>query len=259
MALEVTEEKEENLAEPIVLDADAMKVFKQMQERIEELEKNGSAPSGGSDNMEALVKLLADKIGDQEGHKVGQFQFGTMHTMADIDEKDVLPQEEWVTFITHKALYAIVDDKRHGKNVRAPLDKILFKYQSTQQVKAGKEVDIVQLSTYTCMSRTELKWLKDHSLFGITFFTQSISAISKDVERGMRIAKVMTSLSGMNQHQLVNMARERKLPVGGDLGQLRGIIANFMVDKDLEKRSEATKNILLEQKLEADLIEKEVQ
>jgi len=255
MALEVNEEgKEEQLAAPIVLNEETMKVFKQMQDRIDQLEKGGGTPQGGAAGMEDLVKLLADKITKQEGDRVGQFQFGTMHTMADIDESDVLPKEEWVTFITHKALYAIVDDKRHGRNVKAPLDMILFKYQSTQQVKSGKEVDIVQLSTYTCMSRMELKWLQEHSLYGITFFNESIAAISKDVERGMRIAKVMTSLNGMNQHQLVSMARERNLPVGGDLGQLRGIIANFMVDLDIEKNAERTKRILLEKKLEEDML-----
>lgn len=239
---------------------DAMKLIQDLQKQVSKLEKqNSNSVIDGDSNTENLLKMLADKITESKPDKTGQFTFDTHHSESEIDEDDVLSDEEAVTFVTHKMMSIIVDDKRHGRSIKAPFNEIIFKYASTKQIKRGKETEIIQLSTYTCRSKKELAWLKAHSLFNITFFDKIDVALSSDVRRAGRLAKMMVQLGTMGQHALIAMARERGISVSSsDLSEIRGAIAHKIIEEEDSKNEERIKSSLLEQKLEADLINQKV-
>lgn len=226
--------------------------FRLMQEEIAKLKENQVVPAENSDNNE-LIKTLVQELRGNQQVKTGQFEFDSMHTEADIDPDDALEEKDYVTFITHKVIHVIVDDKRNGRNIRVPFEKIVFKYVSTKQVKNGRETDVFQLSTYTCTSKKELAWLRAHSLFGITFFDKMTGVLSKDAGRAFKLARQMMVLKNIGQGQIINMAKQRGISIGDDLDMMRSEIANIVVEEQILKEQGYAENILRETKMEAEL------
>jgi len=272
MALEVSEVSEEKgsdkveaqvLAPEVVaggIDENVLKLIKDLQTKVSDLESEKETSNSGK-AMEMIAEAL-DKLNNKSNDKpvaaVGQYSFDTGYTESDIDEDDVLDREDWVTFVSHQMMNVIVDDKRHGRSVRAPFDKIVFKYVSTRQVKNGNETEIYQISAYTCRSKKELEWLRNHSMFNITFYDKIESALTESSKRASRIGQIMMVLKNMNQNELISMAKQNGLAIGTDINILRGSLATFMMDQEETKQKGAVAQTLAEQQLEADLIGKTV-
>ncbi len=260
--------QEENVSQELVMqDLDnsgkstsSEETIRLLQEQVAQLMQNQTSPiKPGADgsNMELLVSMLANALNKKEEQpKTGQFSFDTMHTTGDYDPKDILPPQECVTFITHRTFYVIADDKRNGLNIRAPKNMIVFKYESTKQVKSGRETDLIHLSTYTCSSRTELEWLRNHSHFGITFFDKISTALTIDAVRGANLAKKMLSLQKIGHHNLIKMAQSYDLPVLEDLNMMRIQIAQASVEAEMDKQKDFMTSMLVEQHLEAEAVGK---
>lgn len=260
MALEKKKKEEEgkveegvvnNAAENAPIAPEYLKMIQDLQSQVESLKAN--PPAQNTDNQ--LLKMLIDKLDKNEGPRTGQFVFDTMHNESDIDPDDVLDQKDWVTFVTHKALYVIVDDRRNNKNIKAPFDKIVFKYQYTRRVKNGKETDLINLSMYVCKSKKELEWLRSHTLFGIMFFDNISSALTDDVEKASRLARQLIALQNVGQHQVLTMAKSRGIPISGDIQQMKSMIAHSVVDEQMAREKGFTEKMLQEQKAEQELLE----
>lgn len=222
-------------------------VQKQMEAFL--AKQNVQVPAGnGTEQMAELVTMFAKKLDQVSGPKSSQFEFNQAHSEIDFDPNDVLPKEEERTFISHKMLYVIVDDKRGGRNIRAPFDKILFDYDSTKRTKDGKETNLLQLSKYTCRSRIELKWLLEHTLFNIMFFDSVKGALSADVERAGVLVRHMTVLQSRGQHELIQAAKGMPgVEFRGDLNMLRAEIANYQTDLDMSSRENNTSRLFQQQ------------
>jgi len=213
-----------------------VEMIRQLQKQVEMLQQNQNQnqnQNGGGITPEFLERLVRGIQGPQA--KTGQFEFDTMYSEEDIDPDDTLPKEEWVTFVCHRVMHIIVDDQRNGRNIRAPFDKIVFTYDSTKRVTNGKETELINLSTYTCKSRKELAWLRSHTKFGIYFFDSIDGSMSQKAERASLLVRVMLQLGRMGQHQIIQMCRERGLPITKDLNEMRSNIALVQVEEQLEK------------------------
>lgn len=255
MALEELEEtagagneKQKPSAETPVNDSQAETIAK-LQEQVAELLRNQQQNQGMSITPEFLTNLVNSLGGPKEEVKTGQIEFGSYGSEVDVD--DVLPQEQWVTFISHRVRYVIVDDKRHGQTIKAPIDKIAFKYNSTKQVKNGKETDLINLCTYTCKSKKELEWLYNHSLFGVMFFNNISDALDADSDKASRMVKHLLALKGAGQHSLVTLAKERGIYNGEtDMNKIRSAIAKRLAEEEIENAKGHTERMLREKMFE---------
>lgn len=246
----VTEGQEEKMIVPVELDESTMGLIERLQEENKALKSKDETAL-----LEKLVNLLGNRAAPTAEPKTGQFNFNKMYGMDDIDPNDVLPQAEWVTFITHRVMHIICDDKRAGKNVPAPFDIIVFKYESTREIKGGRETELIQLSTYTCKSRIERDWLKSHSKFKVDFFDKiKGTEYSANFEKSKALGKKMRALQGMGQHELISMARANGLNPGDmDLENIRAAVAMDAVDKQFANKANHnhTSATMAEQHLEA--------
>ena len=130
---------------------------------------------------------------------------------------------------------------------------IRFGYDSTRAIKGGRETELIQMCTYTCKSRIELKWLYKHTTYGVIFFDKiEGTEYSRDFEKSKELSKQMTALQSIGHQDLVTMARQRGLSPGNmDLGSLRASIAIDVVDELFENKGSHTQNTMIEQHLEA--------
>jgi hypothetical protein len=173
---------------------------------------------------------------------------------AMIDEADVLPKEEWVTFISHTVGFVIVDDMVNGAAVRVPYGKIEFKYDSTKTIKNGKEQDVYNISKYTCKSQKELDFLRRHSGYRFFFFSNIKGARAIDATKAIKMQTIFKGLSGLGQVELVSLAKQYDISIPEDISLLRGEIAMKIVGDQVLKEKSVTEQLLRETNLEAELI-----
>lgn len=209
---------------------------------------------GGIDQGTMLSLIEAIKGTTSESN--GQFQFNTAHTESEVDLDDVLDQKDWTIFVSHRVGYVIADDKRHGKNIRAPFNLIEFKYNNTKRVTNGKETELFHISTYICKSKRENKWLREHSAFGTMFFDKISGALNVNAKKAARLMKVMTGLRNYGQAELVMLARQNGIELVDDLNIMRASIATVMVENQLKQEEKATEMVLRETKIESELLSK---
>lgn len=222
-------------------------------QKISELEKKVNQPQSTSSDTSALrdlVEALKGTTQDSSGYK---FENNYLSNTL-IDEADVLPEDEWVTFISNTVGYVIVDDLRNGIPVRVPYGKIEFKFDSAKEVKNGKESDIFNISKYVCKSRKELEFLKKHSGYNFFHFENIKGAKSINAQKAIKMQTVFKSLQSLGQHQLVTLARQHNIEIPEDIFSLRGEIAFKIVEEQVLKERDQTAQLLTETRLESEIV-----
>lgn len=185
--------------------------------------------------------------------ETGQFYFNNaIAGEYEIEEDDILPQNEWVTFAKYTIFDVITSDKRHGRQVPAPLGPILLAYDSTNKITRGKETDIVNLCVYTCKSRKELKWLYEHSCYGIEFFDSIKGALSENAKKARKMSSLLVSLRPLGQADLRRMASQNGMENFNGLSpeDLRAAIASHIADKQEAAEYENQTRVLNENKMD---------
>jgi len=262
MALEVIDGKEESgkKKEGQSVNPEMMDILKRMEERIqqqdEEIKKLNSRPQSGGIGTDFATQL-ASALNNKDTLENGQYVFNTALESEDqIDPSDILAPEEYVTFVSHMAWNSITSDKRHGRSVKPPFGIIKFDYQFTNHVKSGKETDVSHVCRYVCKSRTELNWLRNHSLFGISFFDSIEGALSEEGKKAQRLSVMMSHLSNRGRSDLLPMARQNG--VTGcetmEISQLRAAIATAIVNKQIEDQEKSTRLRLNESIMETTML-----
>ena len=252
----VNEEKGKKVAEttPVLMDPATRELIEKLQGEVTALKSKYES---------SLLAKLVEEVGGRTNTPSaagddGQFKFNRTYTESDIDKNDILEEKDWVTFVCHKVYHYICDDKRHGKSIQAPFDIISFKYDSTRQIKGGRETELIQMCTYTCKSVIERDWLREHSTFGVVFFDRMKGTeYSRDFEKSKALSTQMVALQNIGQQDLITMARKRGLNPGeGDLASLRASIAISVVDERFSKKENHTRSTLVEQHMEAEAMGK---
>lgn len=213
-------------------------------------------PAGQSNDPELAKAIQALANNNNQGlinRETGQFYFNNaIAGEYDIEEEDILPQNEWVTFASYTVFDVITSDKRHGRQVPAPLGPILLAYDSTNRIQRGKEMEIVNLCVYTCKSRKELKWLYEHSCYGVTFFDNIKGALSESAKRARKMSALLVSLRPMGIADLRRMASQNGMENYNGLSpeDLRAAIASYIADKQEAAEFENQTRVLNENKMD---------
>lgn len=236
MALEVFEsgsEEQEKKTNKKETKAEIPQEFLQMitdlQKQVEDLKQKGQNPQVVFNGQQVDTRDLRNRLSD-----TGQFIFDDTTSADDNDMEDVLPQEKWVTFISHRAFNIITSDRRNNRQVPVPFSPIKFKYDSTVSIKNGKETEQLLISSYTCKSKKELEWLRNYTLYGVEIFDSMKGALSEEAKRAKEMSSMMVSLKGMGAADLRVMAGQH--PEIEDYhsmtpDQLRFTIASVVTDK----------------------------
>lgn len=216
-------------------------------------EEGKTEGSGPNETVLAIRELVTElkKKPDSEVYG-GRFKYVSEEN---IDPDDLLPPEERQTFFAYSSFYIIVDDLRQGHPVQTPFgNEIVFKYAATKKRQSGKEYQLSLYSTYTCMSRKELKWLKEHTMYGIKFFERNEAGASDDAIKAAKLAKFMLGLKYQGQHALQSLAQQHDIKMMEDLDQMRIVLANHFADRELEQEQSASQTILKESRQAKELL-----
>lgn len=252
------QESEENKGEDLnpKMDESTSKMFKEMQQKIADLEKKSSAPQAltTTDSNAQLIKMLLKKnLSEGEKDKV-MSNFGGYSSMDNLDLDDVLPEKDKVVFMSPCSIYVIVDGFIGGKAVMTPYrTPIVFKYLATRKVVNGKDTDIFNYSTYTCKSKKELEFLTNHHLYGAMFYKQGANGNEVNSKTALKIVAVMNGLKSVGGHDLLGMCKARGIEPGQDVQKMRIAIAVHDAAKIESQEESLTQTILRNSEIENQL------
>jgi len=213
--------------------------------------QTGSNQQSGGLTEEGLGRLLSAV---QEGNKesTGQFEYNKTWTADTIDPDDVLPKEEWVTFMVHQSDHVIACDVKGGRPIPAPFKVIKFEYEHTRKQQHGKDTHIMQLSKYTCKSKIELDFLLNHTWYGISFFKDMKSATTMDARKASLLMTISQQMQTYDPNEIVQMCKLEGIPVTDSAPEMRAKLAELQVDRQIASIEKGFNSSVEEQYLEAE-------
>jgi len=196
---------------------DLKKKNEDLQKQIDELKKaKAEAPTveapvavtPDSKDMEleavkAQLKLLSDQMMFSQTVQDGQ----------KIRYKPVPPndyQEEGVTFSSRRVYYVIGSYLNHkGVEVMPPYKLIKLQYASSDRRKEGHEETIVNSCTFTTHLKGEIKFLREHPLYGIEFFESMNQTMSADAVYSEFRVKAAAQVIAMKDESVINTCYQK--------------------------------------------------
>lgn len=242
MAIEKSREdqKNESLKEETKSNqSKEMVPMSEVQALIDERLKEVGSANRDADLATVVAKAVAEAVGGQQTpEKFDELQYMSPRQMPEDDYLDQ-PVLFWCTGI----LLVIGDDRRRGHAVPTPYGSIVFKPQGEKRVARGREIDIQILGTYESWSRTEVKWLKEHSLMGTRFYLKEDRTIDMNVDLryAQKVAAYASGMAGVHASQVISQATAMGIPVVDDVNQMRIAIAQKKATEDIGKWDEAQK------------------
>lgn len=244
-------ENQQNLGNEQVL-----KLVADLQAQVAELKKGNAQPlafpTTQGMSTDDIAKLIAAAVNTRDRDL--DFQAGIKE--EDIPEGDYLDKP--IRFCAPFAGYVIVDDTRKGHRVLLPYNKksIFFEYVATRRVQQGKYESTAPYSIYECKSQKEAEWLRSHSLYNTLFYETSTQAVSMDVVKMQKLARIMTILQRYEFHDLIKRCKEYNVAVGEDPAAMRANLAYAMVDSELKSEQLAAERLLGDTAKEAMIVGK---
>ncbi len=221
-----------------------------MAEKLEILEKkNQESPSVG--NNDSLIRELI-KSQSQKSTLEQLDNTGYLDTDL-IDKNDILSDEEVVRFYAHVSTYVVVDDLRHGVPVRTPFGNVIkFEYVASKTSGAGKNKEIEHSCVYKCKSKKEAQWLKEHTLYGVMFYSSGSDGMTIDGKKATRMALLMKNLMSLEKHQILSMCQQNGIEMMEKVSDMRMALANKLssdvLNREQEADEERVKEMLFEKK-----------
>lgn len=201
-----------------------------------------------SDVISQLTESLKSAIQGDTYTKPDPFSY---RSPASIDREDIL--EDPLIFWAPGFHFVIGDDKKNGIAIPTPYQIIEFKPEGSRKNQRGKEIDIQIWSTYKCQSKKEAQWLKDHTLYGIRFFTKSADAVTADTRYTQKLAEYAQALRNTEPYRIIQQAKEAGEVFTDDVDTLRLVLAKKKTE-DYMKQFEVERVKMLDRNNKKDLL-----
>jgi hypothetical protein len=212
---------------------------KEVEEMMAALKTAGqTVPSNQSgvdqtDVMKAMLETLT-KMNRKSDEEIYGYDGEKYVDKVDIDVDDML--ENPITFFCHRYGYVIVDDSKNGRRIRIPYNKkmIAFVNNYSRLIGHGREQDIEHISTYTCYSKKEADFLREHKMFNSMFFESYSAAKNVGNKEAMKMAKYINRIKDMDIYQVRKSCRENNIPTLESHDEARVMLASFYAKQELE-------------------------
>lgn len=209
----VVEPEAEPQAEPQTLTPELLELFRQMQSKIEALEKKQT-------EKPREVKKEYD--------------------MDELRDDDFL--REPAVYYCYSSRYAIWGDKRKGQNVSTPYSRpFIFRsiIRHTQPSKSGRGQEVISVSRCEVLTRREDEFLKTHTLYGIKFFRNMKDVNDSEIHLAERMLEFAGMVKNLNDQQVVLRCKREGVSQSPDIDSMRSALIKRLAEnaeQDAKKR-----------------------
>lgn len=159
-----------------------------------------------------------------------------------LDEDDILREPHM--FYKWTVGGSIYDDRKYGKIDPHPFRRpVKFEHIATIKYGQGnRDTKFIQISRAEIHSKKERDWLKHHSEYGVSFYDEMKDVNKIDFEARAIEFEAAERLKNMGQMEVVNLAKEKKLPFTTDLTKMRLMLipilaADIAKEKQIMRRA----------------------
>lgn len=174
------------------------------------------------------ISKLSDEIAKATKKIEGKTYYDTI-----IDEDDWL--EDPVIFTSYGIKYWVFDDRRNGVDVKIPGGRPCeFKLAATRKERIGKVESYSAICQAREHSKKRVEWLRNHSKFGKEFFEKVNMALGADVVTTEKAIELSKKIDSWTQNQIISVCKEKKIPLGGDIRELKHLLHEAMLKEFME-------------------------
>ena len=239
----------------IDMQTELLNKMEAMTAKLEELENKGPSNStGGNQELIEALKSLKENNNDSKYNYDNIDASGYLDPDR-IDPKDILEGKDIVRFYAYKSNYVIVDDLRQGRAVQTPFkNKIMFDHMGTKTTGVGKHKETEHSCVYSCKSKKESEWLREHSLYNVTFYASGGTGalMSTSSKKASKMASLMSGLKAQDRYSIISMCQQHGIEMMEDANEMRIALANKLSEEiDLQEAKideEKVKEMLLTKK-----------
>ena len=188
---------------------------------------------------EEIMKTLKDLKGEVNTLKAEK---GSEAVVAKEDNEISLADDFLdipVTFFAYSLSFALYGDKRRGKVENTPSGEAIkfepyYRYNVKNAGKRGNET--VSICRATVQSLQTVKWLRDHSQFGIKFFENIKSAIDQDVFLAEKMVQVSNMISNLSDMKVIDRAKSEGINITDpDISNIRQQLIKKIATKQIDQ------------------------
>ena len=142
-------------------------------------------------------------------------------TPDNLDMNDVLTEP--VTFFAYSYIFGFNGYKKYGQLIENPMKRsIRFHHLYRYSKGTGRGKEFVSMCVAKIYSKKEAEYVRNSPLYGIRFFEDISKASSVDIGFAQKLSDATHSLSGLNDHQIVQKAiQQYKIAPSTDIEKMR--------------------------------------
>lgn len=159
------------------------------------------------------------------------------------DPEYVNPSDDYlddpVVFFAFSSHYSIFGDKKYNREVLPPRgEPIVFDklYRYKRRAKTGRGVDVVSISQSVVRSEMDLKFLREHSLYGIKFFESINKAKNVNITLAEKMSEMNAVTSNMSDHQIIERAKREGISISNpDIVYIRQMLTKKLAEDAMKQ------------------------
>lgn len=209
----------------------------QLQRKLDEMAAAGPTAStnktvGGTNASDILA--LADAITKQTKKDIN-YEEGI--DLSQIPADDYIDQKDWIRFCVPSGGYVISDDRRKGHVVKLPFGKqmIFFEHLLTNRRAVGKHTVTTPVATYTCKSKKEAEWIREHTLYGTFIFEDVGQVPGTTAEKALRLHSIMKTLTSLDFANVISQGKALGVPFNANPDEMVKQVAIAACEKEFEQ------------------------
>jgi len=227
---------------------DLLKKISELTKTVETLK----ASKGESANQDTIASVVEGAIRASNSSK--DFSQGIQEEQIPLDDYN----ETGVRFCYPSSGYIVADDRRKGQIVKLPYNKefIYFSHIMTRIIQQGKYGQTAPVCAYVSHSNKEIKWLREHTLYGTLIFETTTAAMNKTAEVAMKIANVMSVVQEYSFVDLLKRCTEYNIEKTDNADVMRANLAFAMADRATQNERAVTQRMLEDNYKGREILEK---
>jgi len=227
---------EEMFAEFMKQQAENTKTINDLRSQLETAQKDKG--SSAQDIAAALREVVSIPSNETQGNNV-------------FDENDW--DEKGVDFFSYRVMTVLASDRRNGYETMPPNGPIIFEYKVGITKKEGKETNIINICGFTSHSKKEIEWIKNHTEFKAGIISEKFNKdiTHNQVMKATRAAKHVNHISVLPINVVIQRCKENSIPLLEDLEMMRGMLADHLVNKEIDEETNRAQKIFQENSRES--------
>jgi hypothetical protein len=193
--------------------------------------------------VEKIIKETEERLRNQFDNAMRKMKLSKSKSELDEEEQYVEDlAEDWmdipVVFFSYSINFSIHSDVRKGKEIKPPHGAVRFKPVLRTKRQGRKGIEVISVSSIKVHSKAVAEYLRNHSLFGISFFENMESAMNIDSAWAQKLIEANSAISRLTDAQVISRVRQENLPVSQDIAAMRKALTEIQAKRSMSRQDE---------------------